>query len=74
MKLTADTITNAQIIALKAEFLAEGEQDRRSFSTRGPLSLVGERRAHRRGHSDCVRKYAHATADLVLTEKPWSAK
>ena len=39
-----------------------------------PISIADVERAERLavGHSDYVRKYAHAAADLVFAEKPWA--
>ncbi len=46
----------------------------RALLERPPILLADVERAERLalGHSDYVRKYAHAAADLVLTEKPWA--
>ncbi len=45
----------------------------RSLRAYHPISIGDVERAERLalGHSDYVRKYAHAAADLVLAEKPW---
>jgi hypothetical protein len=46
----------------------------RTLLERSPVSLTDVERAERLalGHSDYVRKYAHAAAALVLAEKPWT--
>lgn len=45
----------------------------RALLKRPPISSADVERAERLalGHSDYVRKYAHAAADLVFVEKPW---
>jgi hypothetical protein len=44
----------------------------RALLERSPISLADVERAERcaLGHSDYVRKYAHAAADLVFIERP----
>lgn len=46
----------------------------RRLLARPPISIADVERAERLalGHSDYVRKYAHAATSLVLTERPWS--
>lgn len=46
----------------------------RALLAHSPISVADVERAERLalGHSDYVRKYAHAAADLVFTEKPWA--
>jgi predicted alpha/beta hydrolase len=46
----------------------------RALQARAPISMADVERAERLalGHSDYVRKYAHAAADLVLRERPWA--
>ena len=46
----------------------------RALHAHPPIALADVERAERLavGHSDYVRKYAHAAADLVFAEKPWA--
>lgn len=46
----------------------------RALLGRPPIAVADVERAERLalGHSDYICKYAHAAADLVFTEKPWS--
>lgn len=46
----------------------------RSLRAYPPISIGDVERAERLalGHSDYVRKYAHAATSLVLAERPWT--
>jgi hypothetical protein len=78
-KLNAETLlrkkrtVNAWILEERA--CVQREVNRlRAQREHPPVSIEDVERAERLalGHSDYVRKYAHAAADLVFTEKPWA--
>ena len=78
-KLNAETLhrekRSMDTWILKERECVQREVNRlRTLLERPPISIADVERAERLalGHSDYVRKYAHAAADLVLTEKPWN--
>ena len=80
-KLNAETLLREKrsmdIWILKERECVQREVNRlRALLERSPISLADVERAERLalGHSDYVRKYAHAAADLVLAKKPWNAQ
>lgn len=77
-KLNAETLLrkkrSVETWILKERTCVQREVNRlRTILERPPISLADVERAERLalGHSDYVRKYAHAAAELVLAEKPW---
>lgn len=78
-KLNAETLLRDKR-TLDTWILAERECVQREVNRlravleRPPISIADVERAERLalGHSDYVRKYAHAATSLVLAERPWA--
>jgi hypothetical protein len=78
-KLDAETLLRKNrtldVWILEERVCVQREVNRlRALRERTPVSLADVERAERLalGHSDYVRKYAHAAADLVFAETPWA--